>query len=389
MSIIRKRSASPKAYIPQNARENHYLLAEFPLTEKLTTIFAQHEYATPANYGDLYHKLSQLLFSLSNKLGINNCLFIANDKLARVRFSQEMHQWQTNQQILFYYNPEYHEIKKSFYHANTKAEKITLLFLASGSEIRVNSALFHRKVIQLLEAFEKELQVGSLDIRLRDHQHLTYDLFARSKGQTETKAHKIRPINLRYASQKVTIPEKNSQMIYGIVNIPVTNSLLASADIDLTSSDPYNPLYTLISDAFTLACKQYNLSNAAMIANGLVPLVRRSEHDTVSSIGELQWLGYNPEQTSNGIVCKWDATNLVDAVQLVFVADQHSLSEHGYAKFLNQIEKAVIMTASELELQPQHEEIIIRFHQHIAYDFVENQSNNEVDVTPESILSIA
>lgn len=368
MSIIRKRSASSKAYLPVNIRENHYLLAEFPLSQQLINLYAKHEFSTPAHYGDLYQKFSSLLFSLSQKYEIKNSLFIANDKLARVRFSDEMHQWQTNQQILFYYNPAYHEIQKSFYDANYRAEKVTLLFLATGSEIRVNAASFHSRVSQLLKEFEQTLKMGYLGIRLRDHQHLTYDLFSSAKGSNETRAHKLRPITVRYNSQQVKLPTSCSQMIYATVNIPVNNHLVSLAEIDLSSKDPYNPLYTLISDAFTQASKRYNLNNAALIANGLIPIVRKSEHDTVSSVGELQLLGYNVNQPACGIICKWDAKTLVDNIQLIFVVDRELQSEQGYAHFLNQIEKAITLMTTELEISPQHEEMIIRFHQHIAYN---------------------
>jgi Protein of unknown function (DUF3083) len=368
MSIIRKRSASSKAYLPVSTRENHYLLAEFPLSQQLINLYANHEFSTPPNYGDLYQKISALLFSLSQKYEIKNSLFIANDKLARVRFSDEMHQWHTNQQVLFYYNPAYHELQKSFYDASYRAEKVTLLFLATGTEIRVNAASFHARVGQLLRELEQTLQVGKLGIRLRDHQHLTYDIFTSAKGNNETRAHKLRPINARYSSQRVCLPEHCSQMVYATVNIPVNNHLVRLAEIDLSSKDPYNPLYTLISDAFTQASKHYNLNNAALIANGLIPVVRKSEHDTVSTVGELQLLGYNVNQPACGIVCKWDAKILVDNIQLIFVVDRGLQSEQGYAHFLNQIEKAITLMTTELEIPPHSEEIIVRFHQHIAYN---------------------
>ncbi len=368
MSIIRKRSASTKAYLPRNTRENHYLLAELPLSEQLISLYAKHELSSPPSYGDLYQKLSNLLFSLSQKFEIKNSLFIANDKLTRVRFSNEMHQWQTNQQILFYYNPGYHELQKSFYDASYRAEKITLLFLATGDEIRINAASFHAKVRKLLNEFNQELIVDDINIRLRDHQHLTYDLFSRAKGGNETRAHKLRPIRLRYSSQHVSLPKFSAQMIYATVNIPVSNHLVSLADIDLSANDPYNPLYTLITDAFTKASKHYNLNNAALIANGLIPIVRQSEHDTVSSVGELQLLGYSPKTSPCGIVCKWDAKILVDNIQLIFVVDRGLQSEQGYAHFLNQIEKAMTLMTTELEISPESEEIIVRFHQHIAYD---------------------
>lgn len=368
MSIIRKRSASQKAYLPTNARDNHYLLAEFPLTETLIDHIKSTLNTSDDDLGGVYQWLSIKLFELSNKYEVKNSLFIANDKLARVRYSQEMHQWQTNQQILFYYNPAYHELQKSFYDANYKAEKITLLFLATGNDIRLNAASFHAQISQLLIDYQKTINVGALNYRLRDHQHLTYDLFEKPKTGVETKAHKLRTINVRYASQNVLLPESQRQMTYAIVSLPVKPKLLSLADIDMSSNDPYNPLYTLVTDAFTMAAKRYNLNNGALIANGLIPIVRKSNYETISRIGELQTLGYNPELSPCGFISKWDAKVLVDNIQLIFVATKENQTECAHARFLNQIEMAVKLIATELEFSPEQDEIIIRFHQHIAYN---------------------
>ena len=379
MSIIRKRSAAHKAYIPTNARDNHYLLAEFPLTDHIVNAFCSQPVQSESPYETLYQTLSNKLFALSQSFEINNCLLIANDKLARVRYSQEMHQWQTNQQILFYYNPSYHQLQKSFFDANYRAEKITLLFLATGTELRVNAANFHAKVSQLLHEFEQSLAKGfdikSLNFRLRDHQHLTYDLFTRQKTGNDSKAHKLRTIKVRYASQNVELPSSQRQMTYATINIPVKPDLVSLAEIDHSSDDPYNPFYTLVTDAFSRAAKRFNLNNGALIANGLIPIVRNNEHETVSRIGELQMLGYNPEQSPCGLISKWDARSLVDNIQLVFVATKDNQSDSAHAKFLNQIEQAIKQMAQELALNPEQDEVIVRFHQHIAYNLAADESN--------------
>jgi hypothetical protein len=80
-------------------------------------------------------------------------------------------------------------------------------------------------------------------------------------------------------------------------------------------------------------------------------------------------LGYNPEQNPCGIISKWDASELVDNVQLVFVATDKNQTEHGFGSFLNQIEQAIKLMATELEMDPLKEEVIVRFHQHVAYNF--------------------
>lgn len=370
MSIIRKRSAAHKAYLPGNVRDNQYILAEFSLTDELFKQFSgKYSDLKPQPFYDFYQQLSDMFFKLTDEFELENCQFIANDKLARVRYSQEMHQWQTNQQILFYYNPESHHLKKSFFDGSKRAKKICLLFLATGNEIRVNAANFHSKVSQLVEKFCQTIMLDKSDIRLRDHQHLTYDLFAKNKGCATSQTHKLREIKKRYASQNVIVPTYHSAMNYAVVTLNVSNELLKQVEIDSHSQDPYNPLYTYLTDVFTMAAKRYNLNNGALIANGLVPIVRYSIHEIVSRVGELQMLGYNPEQSPCGIISKWSAGELTDSVQLIFVATPENNSEHGFGRFLNQIEQAMQLMAVELEIEPTKEEMVVRFHQHLAYNY--------------------
>ena len=67
MSIVRKRTASQKAYIPANARDNQYILAEFALSDQLLSQLSSQE-----NYYDCYQSLADLLFTLSNDYAITN-----------------------------------------------------------------------------------------------------------------------------------------------------------------------------------------------------------------------------------------------------------------------------------------------------------------------------
>jgi hypothetical protein len=372
MSIVRKRSAAHKAYIPSNARDNQYILAEFAVTDELIQLVSSNISTNSAQpYYNFYQNLSQLLFTLSNDYEIKSSLFIANDKLVRVRYSQEMHQWQTNQQILFYYDPQNHDLQNSFFDASIRAKKITLLFLASGDNIRFNAAIFHQKVTTLLHSFSEQVKLPNKAIRLRDHQHITYDLFAKNKGCLGTQAHKLRPIYDRYNAHNVLISQDYSAISYAVINLTIDNRLLSLVDIDANSRDPYNPLYTYLTDTFSLVAKRFNLNNGALIANGLVPIVRHSLHEIISKIGELQMLGYNPKQSPCGLVSKWKADELVDNVQLIFVATTEDSQHSGYGRFINQIEQAMRLLATELEIPINKDELTVRFHQHIAYDFQE------------------
>jgi len=369
MSIVRKRSASHKTYIPSNSRDNQYLLAEFPVTDELITQISPNiNFESNQPYFNFYQKLSELLFELSDQFEVGSSLFIANDKLIRVRYSQEMHQWQTSQQILFYYDPKIHQLQNSFFDAGIRAKKISILLLATGDDIRLGSAIFHNKVRNMLHLLKEKLSLENKAIRLRDHQHLTYDIFAKNKGCINTQAHKFRPVATRYLSQNVALPENLSAMTYAVINLEINNRILKLVEIDPCSADPYNPLYTYLTDTFTLVAKRFNLNNGALIANGLVPIVRHSLHEIVSKIGELQMLGYNPEQSPCGLMSKWQADELVNNVQLIFVATKDNIDEYGYGKFVNQIEQAMRLMATELEIPQNKDELILRFHQHIAYN---------------------
>lgn len=366
MSILRKRSAANKVYIPSTARENQYLIAEFELSDSVIS----HVLSGQPNHdiSRFYHHFSDTFFTLLNQSQLKNALVIANDKLPRVRYNTEMHQWQTNQQILFFYNPEYHELQKSFFDEQYRAKKISMLFLVAGQSIRQNSAAYHQQVTQFLYRLAETINLSTDSIRVRDHQHITYDLFSREKGHTETQAHKMRSIDLRYKQHSVELPPLKSALTYAVASLPINKKLQQLCDCDLQSDDPYNPLYTQIADAFITSAKRFNLNNGAVIANGLVPIVRNSKHDEVSTVGELQMLGYNTENTQYGFICKWNAAELVDSVQFIFVASKEHKTEQGYGRFLNHIEKALTLMADKLALSAHKDELTVRFHQHIAYN---------------------
>ena len=370
MSIIRKRSASHKAIIPSNARENQYILVKFPITDTLFTKFSG-ESCSSEPYHNFYQSLAATFFEICQTFDLKNCQFIANDKLARIRFSQEIHQWQTNQQILFYYNPSSHNLKKSFFDSNIRAKNVALLFLASDLDIRLNAALMHTKVMKAVHTFLNTLEIDSSTVRVRDHQHITYDVFSKYKGADNTQNHNLRTIPRRYQAQSLPLEVSCSEMNYAVATIPVTNHLLNMVDLDLDSNDPYNPLYAFVTDAFTQAAKRYNLNNGALIATGLVPIIRFSENEATSINGEFQMLGYNPEKNPCGLISRWNASELVDEIQLVFVATKENKSDYGYGQFLNHVEQVLKLIATELELSPIKDQVIMRFHQHVGYSLSE------------------
>lgn len=368
MPVSRKRSVQHKVYIPSSARENQYLLAKFAITDSLIEkISGPLDLSTAQPFLNFYKKLSELFFKINDELDIESGQFVANDKFARVRFSPEKLTAQTAQQILFLYNSRYHHSQNAYFDASKQARKIHLVFLANDDEIRHNSAKFHQRVLQAISKFTEQTGLSTNDVHISDHQHLTYDLFAKDKGVEGNQVHKLRSISNRYAADDISLPKNTDELTYAIVDMPINRRLRNLVELDHSEGENYSPLYNYITDAFISAAKKHQLNNGAVIANNLVPIVRRSDDENTIAKGELLMLGYNPKNTSGGYTCKWAADQLVDSVQFIFVASEQDKTSHGYGKFLIQIEHALHSIAEQLHYVNKNEELTVRFHQHIGF----------------------
>lgn len=365
MSIIRKRSAQHKLYIPANTRENQYLLAKFELTDALIKKYSDSKQGV--NYQACYENMAKAFFDICADLGLESCQFVANDKFIRVRYSPERLTSQTEQQILFLYSPCYHFNSSSYFDADKRAKKIKLLFLANGRDIRANSAHFHKKVEDAISQFSAKAGLAENSVRICDHQHLTFDLFAKEKGHDGTQAHKLRSIRNRFKVDEVELPEVIDAQSYAVIDMPITRRIREMAEIDSSAEDIYNPLYTMISEAFINSAKEHNLNNGYMLANDLVPVVRSQDDESLSKDGELFRIGYNPKQEVCGYTCKWSAKKLVDSVQFVFIAAESDMTSYGYGKHFNQILATMRAMASKLDYVNDTETMSVRLHQHIGF----------------------
>ena len=369
MSISRTRSTQHKVYIPTSARENQYLMAKFPLTDQLLEKYSDLiDENTAEPYAKFYQALANSFFKINDEFSIDSSEFIANDKFPRVRFSPEKLTTQTKQQVLFLYNPEYHTSQNIFFRGDLKANKITLIFLANGTEVRVDAAKFHQKVKQAISKFSDQLGISKENVRVCDHQHLTYDLFAKQKGVDGSQVHKFRSMTNRYAADEQNLPDNTDALTYAIVDFPINRRIRSLVKNEAIEPACYNELYNLIADAFISAAKSQNLYNGAVIANGLVPIVRKGEDENVIASGELLMLGFNPAHSSCGYTCKWESNKLVDTIQLIFVACDQDKTSHGYGKFVNQIELALRDFAQRLDFVNDKEEMLVRLHQHIGFN---------------------
>ena len=370
MSSSRMRNAQHKAFIPSSARENQYLLAKVSITDELIAKYSDASEKDSAQpYLSFYKKLSKIFFDINEELHIESGQFVGNDKFTRVRFSPEKITAQTNQQILFLYNSLYHQGEHAFYDASKRAKKITLAFLSNGSDIRQDSAKFHRKVLKAVSMFAEKVGIEKDQIRVCDHQHLTFDLFSKEKGDEGLQVHKLRPLSKRYLTDDVVLPENDRALTYAVADIRFNRRIKQLVDKKELDNENYNALYSLIADAFISSAKQHNLNNGAVIANGLVPIVRKTDEEFVSTNGEIINLGYNPDHDACGYTCKWNADKLVDKIQFVFVATRDDRTSHGYGKFLNQVEDTLDSLAKKLDFEKDKEQLIVRIHQHVGFDY--------------------
>lgn len=368
MTLHRHRNTANKVYLPSNSRYNQYLLAEFKITDELLAHFNDGSSSDRLKpWQGFYQQLSEQFFTECEQSGIENVHFIANDKLPRVRFNHEIRCWETEQQMLIFYNPAFHQSYKSHFDGSKRAQKVSLLFLATGEDIRINSVDYHKQVKTMLTQFLTTANIPLDSVRLRDHQHLTYDLFARNKGVEGSHGHTLRLIKNRYLAKNMTLPDKHDTISYVVASFPITRRLLKLVEIDHSLAQPYEALYTMLGDACVSAAKQHKLLNGAFIADRSAPIIRNSDKKSEQNVGELRMLGYDPHTPRNEFICRWQGEQLVDYAQIIFAATEKNIESNGYGKFVETVNKALQVMTKTLEMTPEREELTVRFHQHLAY----------------------
>ncbi len=345
-----------RVYIPTSARSNQYITADIKVTDELTAHFGSLD--------QLYKNLSQSIFQLSEQQELHNCQVIANDKLPLVRYHNESYHFQTNEQIIFFYNPAYHEAQNLFVDKNHQPRKIRIVLLATGDNLRANAASFHTKVQLFLDKLQSEYSSVNLTVKIRDHQHLSYDLFSKGKGRKEMYGFKLRSISERYESRQCTLPDDHSSLAYVTVNLPINRKLKQTL---LNGSSLLNNLYDTIQDYYLTAIEAKSLTRTAMIANGRTPLVRNSKFDLQEKTDELQMIGFDPDSKDLQFIYDCDSEGTADCINFTIVAGRDDCDHEGYGKFMNKVEKVFKNLAEKLGLDKAHEDMIVRIHQHISY----------------------
>lgn len=347
-----------RVYIPTTARANQYILAEFNPSDALYGHFADAQHC--------YERLARQLFALCDEFELHNVHLIANDKLPVVRFHEESYCLQTNKQILFFYNPRYHEAHKCFYSAEQKSKKIRLLFLATGDDLRANSAIFHSKVKKVLDSLQDSILEGEQQFKIRDHQHLTYDLFAKAKGCKESYGYKLRGLYQRYQGRNCNLPTQHNEMTYATFNIPVTRTIKTQFQHLLNKSD-YMEFYQHFYSALINQCEIKQLNIAAMVANGCIPIIRNSRIDHNDSNAELQKLSFSTNDEIEQYSHYWREDKLVETMHFIIAASENDEQGIGHGRFMNKVESVIRNMIEPLAINKERQDITVRFYQHISY----------------------
>lgn len=353
MSVSRQK----KVYLPTTTRKNQYITVGFPLTDEFLAAYADLE--------TCYHEFSKLAYQIAEQNELFNVHVIACDKLPMVRFHNEAYCLPTEEQLRFFYNPAHHEANRLHTIAGYRAKKLKVVFLATGTEIRSNSASFHSHVQKFMAEIKPLLPIKDLTMKVRDHQHISYDFFAKSKGIKETYGYKLRKVDNRYKRRECNLPENISALNYVTVNLPVgrriKNQLLASNSTDFSEN------YQNVADKFIAATKARQLLRVAMVANNKVPLVRNSKYEDLESTNEFQMIGFDPNADAPAPVLHWDSSKIADVLRFVIVASKSDEKDEGFGRFMNQVEDALRAFTKGFDIDEEHIDMVVRFHQHLSY----------------------
>lgn len=365
-SAFRRHRALDKVYVPRDSRDNHYLIAEMPLTDKLLElVVGSVDDSAEQPYQKFYQKLARLAFNVVEECDIPHANFVANNRLVRVRHSEEQQVLHTDKQSFFFYSPNHNSTFKGYFDGAVRSNKVKFLFLATGANLRENAAEFHQKVMNAVEMISQKIGLEANNFKVRDHQHLTYDIFAREKNNKESITHTFREISARYLNQGFPIAEGSSAVTYAVVSMPMTRRLLKNTEIDDDSNAPFEELYKKIALAFTNSISKHKLTHATMIANGMSPIVRFDEQEKTIVNGDIVSLGYNPHKKDGEVQCDWEGNKLVDTVRFVFYATDFDEAHKTYGKFVNLVTQAIYTMADELNWKKEQDYMLMRLNQQL------------------------
>ena len=78
-------------------------------------------------------------------------------------------------------------------------------------------------------------------------------------------------------------------------------------------------------------------------------------------------VGFDPNAEAPAPILHWEDDKLVEALRFVIVAGKNDSNDEGFGRFMNQVEDAIRSFTNEFDIDKEHIDVILRFHQHLSY----------------------
>lgn len=367
-SLIRKKSAQNKVYIPANNRENQYLLIEFELSEQIISQLVSSKGINGNELAQFYLEFKQSFFNCCKVNGICNAMFVAKDKLVRVRFGEESQVIETGEQLIVFYDPKRHQGFKACYDKEQLVSKLVLAVFATGDDIREEAVNLHQKATHMVAELSEAVGQSADLFKVRDHQHITYELYAAEKGMKKTTTHGLRFVPERYQHQSLILPDDTKHNGYVVATMPIPMFLIEEAESNMSAEQPYQALYKSIVRTLTDVADEEEVNKLAIMANGRQAIVRSNQNEQIQVSDELVYLSFGEDEDQE-YFADWNATNLVDSIALVFRPTAEDVQNHSFGKYMNKVNQVLKLMGKVMGLEPERDDVMVRFHQNTQYQF--------------------
>ena len=368
-SLIRKKSAQNKVYIPASNRENQYLLIEFDLSEDIIAQLMSTNGLNTVALSSFYLDFKQNFFKFCKLNGIDNAMFVAKDKLVRVRFGEESQVIETAEQLIVFYDPTRHKGYKACYDKGQLASKLVLAVFATGEDIREQAVNLHQRTTQMVKEFAQAVGQDASLFKIRDHQHLTYELYAAEKGDKKTQTHGLRFVPTRYNQQSLILPQDTKHHGYVVVNVPIPMHLIDQAERNIALEQPYEALYKSIARTLTDVADEQDVYKLAVIANGRQPIVRTNQNEQIQVSDELVYLAFGEDEEQE-YLADWDPSDLVDTLSLVFKPTEADTQNYSFGRYMTKLNSVLKQMCHMMGVEPERDNVMVRFHQNTQYQFL-------------------
>ena len=367
MGIIRNRSLmsrtksnDSRVYVPAEARDNQYIIAELKVNNLLVEQFSDVTLKPTAQ--ELLNHLVNKLRRLALSHEVEYAALIASNRFIRVRFGVDNEVITTDEQHVFYYNPEKSAGLIGLCPKDTDSiTSLRLVCFATGINIRENAAKFHQNIAKFIEQVKSEFSFVE-SVKLQDHQHISFNTEPHS-AQTKSKAHGFRVIENRYLSSGVTIPKERNSKAFIVVKAnfcSLLNETVLNQDIDVVD------MHSDISKTLMRLAKSNDISQLAYVASTKHPVVKSNfAMGTANQNQEVLSLNFGDTQQEMIEVIDKDYSN--SEAYLVFYIHPCQIVKLGYASYVNKVIKLLDSLGNKLHLAEQDKKMLLRFYQHVSY----------------------